>query len=96
MEITAAANITVVFQNLAIAGGDATGGGVLGGKVALGGGLLIDGGTVSMSDVAVRDDRAEGAAGTAGAAGGNGHVPGRRRRRSSRPAAGASTWRGAR
>ncbi len=73
---TTGSKISVVFQDLAIAGGDATGGGVLGGKAALGGGLLIDGGTVEMTKVAVRNNQAKGADGATGAAGGKGQAPG--------------------
>ena len=75
---TSQANVTVVFQDLAIEGGNATGGGILGGTAALGGGLLIDGGTVPMTHVAVSNNEAQGArgadgkAGAAGQAGGNG------------------------
>ena len=57
-------------------GGNATNGGILGGDAALGGGLLIDGGTVSLTHVAVKGDEAEGAAGAAGAAGGKAQAPG--------------------
>ena len=82
---TTTAGMTVVFQDLAIAGGNATNGGTLGGDAALGGGLLIDGGTVSLTDAAVRSDQAHGAAGAAGAAGGKGVAPGDRRRRQAGP-----------
>ena len=73
---TTGSNISVVFQDLAIAGGIATNGGILGGTAALGGGLLIDGGTVSLTHVAVQGDQADGAAGAAGGAGGKGQAPG--------------------
>ena len=73
---TTGSDISVVFQDLAIAGGNATNGGVLGGAAALGGGLLIDGGTVSMTRVAVKGNAADGAAGAAGAAGGKAQAPG--------------------
>ena len=66
---TGTAGITVVFQNLTINGGNATTGGILGGTAALGGALLIDGGTVSLTSVAVTNNQAEGAAGAKGAAG---------------------------
>ena len=61
--------LSVVIQNLAIAGGRATDGGIVGGTAALGGGLLIDGGNVALSNVAVNDNAASGAAGAGGAAG---------------------------
>ena len=68
---TTGSDISVVFQDLAIEGGNATDGGILGGTAALGGGLLIDGGTVSLTHVAVQGDQADGAAGAA-ARGGKG------------------------
>ncbi len=71
---TAAAGLTVVFQDLSIEGGNATGGGILGGNAALGGGLLIDGGTVAMTRVAVSDNEAQGARGNDGQAGGRGQA----------------------
>ena len=61
--------LSVVIQNLAITGGRATDGGIVGGNAALGGGLLIDGGNVALSNVTVNDNAASGAAGAAGAAG---------------------------
>ncbi len=73
---TSQANVTVVFQDLAIEGGNATGGGILGGKAALGGGLLIDGGTVEMTHVALTKNRAQGVAGASGAAAKSGHAAG--------------------
>ena len=66
---TSQANVTVVFEDLAIEGGYATGGGTLGGAAALGGGVLIDGGTVRMTQVAVSNNEAVGAIGAAGKAG---------------------------
>ena len=65
---TSQANVTVVFQDLSIEGGNATGGGILGGTAALGGALLIDGGTVEMTHVALTKNRADGLAGASGAA----------------------------
>ncbi len=61
--------LSVVFQSLAIAGGRATDGGILGSTVAMGGGLLIDGGTVALSGVAVTNNEASGAAGAVGTTG---------------------------
>jgi len=66
---TSGVNLTVVFQNLSIEGGNATTGGILGGTAALGGGLLIDGGTVSLTKVTFSNNQAAGAAGPNGAAG---------------------------
>jgi len=50
---TSSASVSVVLENLAIRGGHAVNGGVLGGTAALGGGLLIDGGIVTLNDVSV-------------------------------------------
>jgi hypothetical protein len=65
---TGTANVTVVFKDLAIKGGHAIDGGVLGGAVALGGGLLIDGGQVTLSQASVAGNAAQGAGGADGAA----------------------------
>jgi hypothetical protein len=73
---TSPTNMTVVFQGLTIEGGNATGGGTLGGNAALGGGLLIDGGTVSMTRVAVAKDQAVGGAGGDGASAAKSHAAG--------------------
>ncbi len=61
------ATVTVYFQNLTIAGGQATNGGVLGGTTALGGGVLIDGGTVYMTSVNLVSNIAWGTPGANGA-----------------------------
>ena len=63
------AGIHVVFQNLSIEHGIATDGGEVGGSDALGGGFLIDGGTVTLSNVAVSNNSAIGFAGAGGAKG---------------------------
>ena len=89
---TTGSNISVVFQDLAIAGGNATNGGILGGTAALGGGLLIDGGTVSMTRVAVQGRRGAGRRRRDRRGRRQGADRGRRRRRRGRPAAAASTW----
>ena len=62
-------NGDVVLQNLTITGGVAKDGGVLGGGNALGGGLLIDGGQVTLSNVNVTGNKAQGANGTGRRAG---------------------------
>jgi fibronectin-binding autotransporter adhesin len=69
---TPGAAVTVIFQDLTIAGGYAENGGALGGTAALGGGLLIDGGQVTLSNVDLTDDEAGGAEGAVGAGGGKG------------------------
>ena len=56
------AGVKVVFKDLAIQGGKATDGGVLGGSAALGGGLLVDGGQATLSNVWVSRNDASGAA----------------------------------
>jgi hypothetical protein len=63
--------LLVAFQSLAIEGGDTTNDAGLGlaGNPALGGGLLIDGGTVSLTTVALMNNAANGAAGASGATG---------------------------
>ena len=63
------AGISVVFQDLAIEGGNATNGGVLGGNAALGGGLLVDNAIVTLANVLVQNNQAQGAIGATGAAG---------------------------
>jgi hypothetical protein len=73
------ATMSVVIQHLSVSHGNATDGGQLGGTSALGGGVLIEGGNVTLSDVAMRSDQANGANGPAGIGafngtnGGNGH-----------------------
>jgi hypothetical protein len=61
--------LNVVFQNLAIEGGNARNGGGVGGNRALGGGLLIEDAAVTLTDVFVDDNQAHGAAGSVGAGG---------------------------
>jgi hypothetical protein len=61
--------MTVVFKNLTIEGGKATGGGVLGGSDALGGGLLIDDAKVTLSNVNVQGNVALGHNGSVGIGG---------------------------
>jgi hypothetical protein len=66
------AALSVAMDDLTIQGGDARDGGILGGNDALGGGLLIDNATVTLTNVAVKRNEAEGAHGAVGAAGGVG------------------------
>ena len=72
------ATVSVLIQHLSVSHGNATDGGQLGGSSALGGGFLIEGGNVTLSDVAMRSDQANGADGKAGigafngSSGGNG------------------------
>ena len=61
--------LNVDFQNLTIEGGNAQNGGVLGGTAALGGGLLIDNAAVTLRNVLLQNNQAQGAAGVAGASG---------------------------
>jgi hypothetical protein len=61
--------VSVVLQNLAIEGGHAENGGALGGNAALGGGLLIEGAAVTLKNVLVENNSAQGANGGSGAAG---------------------------
>ena len=62
-------SLNVTMQNLTIQGGSAQNGGVLGGDTALGGGLLLDDANVTLANVLVQNNQAQGAAGSAGAAG---------------------------
>jgi hypothetical protein len=66
---TSGAGVSVVFENLSIAGGNARDGGVLGGSAALGGGLLIDDADVTLANVTLKNNQALGAAGATGAVG---------------------------
>ena len=52
--------LNVVLQDLAIEGGNAQGGGVLGGTAALGGGLLIDDADVTLASVLLQSNQAHG------------------------------------
>jgi len=61
-------SLNVTMQHLTIEGGNAQNGGVLGGTEALGGGLLIENANVTLNDVAVQNNKANGAPGAAGAA----------------------------
>ena len=61
--------VNVIFQNLAIEGGNAHNGGDSGGNRALGGGLLIEDAAVTLKDVFVEKNQAQGAAGSTGAGG---------------------------
>jgi hypothetical protein len=77
--------VDVVFQNLTIEGGNADNGGALGGNAALGGGLLIEDATVTITDVTLEKNKAQGAYGASGATvgpglQGNTGVPGRNAR----------------
>ncbi|HVU89306.1 MAG TPA: dockerin type I domain-containing protein [Pirellulales bacterium] len=63
---TPGATSSALIEHLSINHGNATNGGQLGTSAALGGGLLIDGGSVTLSDVAMRSDQANAAAGAAG------------------------------
>ena len=62
-------SLNVTLQNLTIQGGSAQNGGALGGDGALGGGLLLDDANVTLANVLVQNNQAQGAAGSAGAAG---------------------------
>ena len=78
--------LNVVFQGLAIEGGHAQNAGAVGGNAALGGGLLIENAAVTLNNVFVQNNQAQGAIGGTGAAGhsgghaggpgGNGHNAG--------------------
>ena len=72
---TGSASLSVVFQNLAIKGGNATGGGILGG-ISRWEVLLIDGGAVFLTNVAVSDNVAQGPRGADGSAGALGQAGG--------------------
>jgi hypothetical protein len=61
-------SLNVVMQGLTIEGGLAENGGILGGNDALGGGLLIDDANVTLANVAVMNNKAQGTPGTPGAA----------------------------
>ena len=61
---------------LAIEGGDAQNGGAVGGNAALGGGLLIEDAAVTLSDVVVQNNLAQGNHGSTGAAGHTGAAGG--------------------
>ena len=63
IEIIGGSILTVNLQSLTLTGGNAVDGGGVGGDAALGGGLLIDSGDVSLSNVAVENNRAVGASG---------------------------------
>ena len=76
IEGASGAVVNLTLQNLTIEGGDAQNGGVLGGDAALGGGLLIDDATVSLTNVLVQNNQAQGALGAAGKAGAPGAVGG--------------------
>ncbi len=70
------AAVSVTLQHVTIQGGNAHDGGVLGGPDALGGGLLIDGGQVTLSNVNVSGNIAQGAAGGSGGLGAPGQAGG--------------------
>jgi hypothetical protein len=59
----------VTLQDLAIEGGDAQGGGILGGSTALGGGVLVDNAAVTLANDLLNGNQAQGAIGAAGIAG---------------------------
>jgi hypothetical protein len=61
--------LNVIFQDLAIEGGDARDGGILGGGTALGGGVLIDGAAVTLRNVSVANNHAAGVIGQGGTTG---------------------------
>ena len=61
-------SLNVLFQDLAIEGGNAQNGGILGGVNALGGALLIDDATVTLADVVLSKNKAQGTYGLGGAA----------------------------
>ncbi len=61
--------LSVTLENLTIERGIAHDGGLLGGQNALGGGLLISGAAVTLSNVTMQDNQAQGPAGAAGAGG---------------------------
>ncbi len=61
--------LSVTLQNLAIQGGHAFNGGVLGGTTGLGGGLLITDAAVTLANVLVQNNEAHGDFGATGAAG---------------------------
>jgi hypothetical protein len=71
-EIDGNNNLKVIFENLAITGGNATSARPT--VAARGGGLMIDGGNVTLSGVAVTGNKAVGRAGTAGAPGASGRT----------------------
>jgi Bacterial Ig-like domain (group 3) len=53
-------NVNVVLSNLTITGGQATNGGSIGGTAALGGGILNNGGSLTLDDVTVTNNIAQG------------------------------------
>jgi hypothetical protein len=61
--------VSVILQDLAVEGGRAENAGALGASLALGGGLLIEDAAVTLSDVLVENNSAQGANGVSGAAG---------------------------
>ncbi len=65
---SAGKSLSVVFQNLAIEGGNAQDSGAVGGNAALGGALLIDDATVTLVNVLLQQNKAQGAFGANGAA----------------------------
>jgi hypothetical protein len=69
IEGSSAHALSITFRNLTIQGGNAQNGGLLGGSDALGGGLLIEDANVTLSNVALQDNKAQGAAGAAGKTG---------------------------
>jgi len=69
--------LNVVFQGLAIEGGNAQDGGALGGNAALGGGLLIEDAAVTLQSVAVQNNQAAGIHGSTGSAGQPGSAGGK-------------------
>ena len=66
---TGTVKVTVVLRDLTLRGGKAEDGGLVGGTAALGGGLLVDGGTVTLSDVAVTGNVVQGRTAVAGLSG---------------------------
>ncbi len=70
-EVTGSAThaLSVVFQGLAIEGGNAQNAGAVGGNAALGGGLLIENAAVTLNNVFVQNNQAQGFQGITGAAG---------------------------
>jgi hypothetical protein len=64
--------VSVVLQGLAIEGGHAQNAGAVGGNVALGGGLLIENAAVTLENVLLENNTAQGVHGRSGAAGHSG------------------------
>ena len=68
--------VSVAFEDLAIKGGEAQNSARVGGNVALGGGLLIEDAAVTLQDVFVQNNQAQGYQGATGAAGQSGGAGG--------------------